>query len=69
MFVFHLIYVCMYEVYLVCFICVLYLTTTEKPAVRYDEVSTFLLDAEELLGIYGLHVPDLGLPAAHDFDT
>ncbi|CAM9896488.1 unnamed protein product [Ectocarpus sp. 4 AP-2014] len=36
---------------------------------RYDEVITFLLDAEELLGIYGLHVPDLGLPAAHAFDT
>lgn len=36
---------------------------------RYDEVLTFLLDAEELLGIYGLHVPDLGLPAAHDFSS
>ncbi|CAM9466656.1 unnamed protein product [Ectocarpus fasciculatus] len=36
---------------------------------RYDEVLTFLLDAEELLGIYGLHVPDLSLPAAHGFDT
>eukprot|EP00752_Nemacystus_decipiens_P005227 g4744.t2 len=36
---------------------------------RYDEVLTFLLDAEELLGIYGLDVPDLSLPAAHDFDT
>ena len=36
---------------------------------RYDEVLTFLLDAEELLGIYGLHVPDLSLPAAHDFDV
>lgn len=36
---------------------------------RYEEVLTFLLDAEELLGIYGLHVPDLSLPAAHGFDT
>ncbi|CBJ25752.1 weakly similar Glutamic acid-rich protein precursor [Ectocarpus siliculosus] len=36
---------------------------------RYDDVLTFLLDAEELLGIYGLHVPDLSLPAAHGFDT
>ncbi|CAM9105357.1 unnamed protein product, partial [Pylaiella littoralis] len=36
---------------------------------RYDEVSTFLLDAEELLGIYGLRVPDLSLPAAHAFDA
>eukprot|EP00903_Cladosiphon_okamuranus_P009126 g8719.t1 len=36
---------------------------------RYDEVVTFLLDAEELLGIYGLDVPDLRLPTAHDFDT
>lgn len=36
---------------------------------RYDEVATFLDDAEELLGIYDLHVPDLGLPSAHDFDA
>ncbi|CAM9159193.1 unnamed protein product, partial [Laminaria digitata] len=33
---------------------------------RYDEVESFLMEAEELLGIYGLHVPDLSLPPSHD---
>lgn len=47
---------------------VLHIVTIE-PMLSYDEVLTFLLDAEELLGIYGLDVPDLSLPAAHQFDT
>lgn len=34
---------------------------------RYSEVMTFLADAEEVLGIYGLRVPDLSIPAEHDF--
>lgn len=34
----------------------------------YSDVSAFLADAEELLGIYGLHVPDLSIPPEHTFD-
>lgn len=50
-------------------ICVCSLLRSHQRPLRYDEALTFLLDAEELLGIYGLDVPDLSLPAAHDFDT
>ncbi|CAN0320880.1 unnamed protein product, partial [Scytosiphon promiscuus] len=33
--------------------------------IRYDEVTAFLLGAEEVIGSYGLEVPDLSLPPAH----
>lgn len=36
---------------------------------RHSEIVAFLADAEELLGIYGLHVPNLSIPPEHTFDT
>lgn len=36
---------------------------------RYKEVIAFLVDAEELLDIYDVDVPELGLPPARDFSS
>lgn len=41
---------------------------SENCSNRYDDVVTFLADAEELLGIYDLDSRDLNVPPAHAFD-